>query len=282
MKTRIILLYIISLLCISHICSGQNYTVIQVDGKCQVLSNSQWNNVYKGTIFNYDATLKNISANLADVKLSFREIDSQNHYTIFFKDSIHLHGLSQLASSQMPSRLSSITVGKISNISKKEIASNRSADFFRDSDNDILSNSIDAMENGIADGILSRLDIREDNIVGITNYPNDPLVSMMTAESPGTVLITNYSENEQYMFVIQVDIKARVPVKAISSQYMVDPMSESVIELDDSCSADSMTLLVSASRSIDLDVLITLLNQKIDFPASESKVEIGLSPLVKI
>lgn len=282
MKTRIILLSLLLIVSISQIGSAQNYTVIQVDGKCQVLANRQWNNVYKGTIFNYNATLKNISANLADVKLSFREIDSQNHYTISFKDSIHVHGLSKFAANELPSRFSSISVDKISSISKKEIAANRPADFFRDSDNDILSNSIDAMENGIADGILSRLDIQEDNIVGITNYANDPLISMMTTKSSGSVLITNYSETGQYMFVLQIGIKDRVPVKAVSGQYIVDPMSETVIELDSNYSTGNMTLLVATSKSIDVDVLITLLNQKIDFPANESKTEIGLSPLVKI
>lgn len=282
MKTRIILLYIISLFSLSQICSGQNYTVIQVEGKCQVLANSQWNNVHRGTLLNNNATLKNISSKLEDVKLAFREIESQNHYTISFKDSIHLHGLSQLASKEMPSRLSSISVGKIRNISKKEIAANRSADFFRDSGNDILSNSIDAIENGIADGILNRLDIQEDNIVGITNYANDPLISMMTTKDPGSVLITNYSEEEQYMFVIQIDIKDRVPVKAVSGQYIVDPMSETVIELDNNYCTGNRTVIVATSKSIDVDVLITLLNQKIDFPANESKAEIGLSALVKI
>lgn len=281
MKITITLFSIFSLLCLSGKCAGQDYTVIQIVGECQALNDNQWYNIHTGSLFYNNAMLKNTTPNLKDVKLSFREIKSQNHYTISFKDSIKVNALDQLYRNDFPSRFSSMSITQVSRISKKEIAATTSADLFRGADDNTLNDYISAKEYEISNSILNRLKIQDNSINGLEHYENDPIISLMTAED-SKVLITNYSETEQFMLVIQIDLDDRIPVKAVSNQYGLDPMSESLIELTEGHSNDKFTILVSTNESINVDTLIDILNQKIDFPAKESKTNIGISQLVRI
>lgn len=233
---------------------------MSITGDCRYSDQGDTGIIFKGATVRNTALLQNITNPKRDIQISLRESGATDLYNLCFKDSIRISTL-KISKETLPSRYSSLTVAQIRKISSREINGDRTHEFFRSEDGNAINRS--TIEYTTANAIRTRLEIQDGAITGISEKADDPIIGISSTDNEDTVIITNYSDNTQYMFILHIDTYSRIPVHAISKLYAVAPKTESEIPVNVK-TTEGRILLIATEDIVDIDTISDILCQSID------------------